>query len=172
MSGGKHKYTDQLMALNKCRPVTTPIQVGSRSNVTTPLHYEIWAEQLSDHPDRAFVSYRVTGLCEGFRIGFNRAHPISSAASNFPTTHNDMVHDYLSKEVTLDRMFPLYPPLSKQIHVSPLEIIPKKKPGKWRLIVELSSPQGYSVNEGISPELASVHYASVRQSGLVGPAGR
>ena len=73
VSGGKHKYTDQLMALNKCRPVTTPIQVGSRSNVTTPLHYEIWAEQLSDHPDRAFVSYRVTGLCEGFRIGFNRS---------------------------------------------------------------------------------------------------
>ena len=150
------------MALEKCRPLTTPIQVGSRSNVTMPLHYEIWAEQLSDHPDRAFVSYIVTGLREGFRIGFNRAHPTSSAASNFPTTHKDVVHDYLSKKVALDRMFPLYPPLSQQIHVSPLGIIPKKnKPGKWHLIVDLSSPKGYSVNEGISPELASVHYASV-----------
>ena len=100
-----------------------------------PLHYEIRAEQLSDHPDRAFVSYIVTGLHEGFRFGFNRAHPTSSAASNFPTTHNDVVHDYLRKEVALDRMFPLYPPLSKQIHVSPLGIIQKKnKPGKWRLM--------------------------------------
>ena len=40
--------------------------------------------------------------------------------------------------------------------------IPKKyKPDKWRLIVDLSSPKGYSVNDAIASELCSVSYTSV-----------
>jgi len=37
----------------------------------------------------------------------------------------------------------------------------KNKPGKLCLIVDLSSPEGSSVNEGIDTELATLHYASV-----------
>ncbi|KAM4021777.1 LOW QUALITY PROTEIN: uncharacterized protein ACNLHF_027092 [Anomaloglossus baeobatrachus] len=39
-------------------------------------------------------------------------------------------------------------------------IIPKKEPGKYRLIHHLSHPKGASVNDGIPPEEASVTYAS------------
>ena len=35
------------------------------------------------------------------------------------------------------------------------------QPGKWRLIVDPSHPEGKSVNDGISPELCSLHYARV-----------
>ncbi len=43
-------------------------------------------------------------------------------------------------------------------------VIPKKhQPGKWRLIVDLSSPEGHSTNDGISKELASLSYTSVDQ---------
>ena len=35
------------------------------------------------------------------------------------------------------------------------------KPGKWRLIIDLSSPAGASVNDGISSDLSSVSYVSV-----------
>ena len=48
------------------------------------------------------------------------------------------------------------------VHYSPLGIIPKRnKPGKWRLIVDLSSPQGISINDGIDTDKSSLSYASV-----------
>ena len=46
--------------------------------------------------------------------------------------------------------------------MNPIGLIPKPhRPGKWRLIVNLSAPEGHSVNDGISKELASMHYASM-----------
>ena len=48
------------------------------------------------------------------------------------------------------------------IHISPLGVIPKmNKPGKYHLIVDLSSPAGFSTNDGISQELSSIKYTSV-----------
>ena len=35
------------------------------------------------------------------------------------------------------------------------------KDDKWRLILDLSSPEGHSVNEEVSKELASLSYISV-----------
>ena len=49
-----------------------------------------------------------------------------------------------------------------QVHVSRFGVISKPhQPGKWRLITDLSSPKGASVNDGVSPSLCSVSYASV-----------
>ncbi len=46
---------------------------------------------------------------------------------------------------------------SRRDLVLPFGVIPKKgKPGKWRLIVNLSAPDGHSVNDSIARELASV----------------
>ena len=50
-------------------------------------------------------------------------------------------------------------PLTK---ISPIGLIPKPhQVGKWQLIVDLSYPRDYSVNAGISEELASITYAHV-----------
>ena len=47
-------------------------------------------------------------------------------------------------------------------HLSSLELIPKKnKPGKWLMIIDLSSPQGSNINNGISMNIASLQYASI-----------
>ena len=35
------------------------------------------------------------------------------------------------------------------------------KPGKWRLILGLSHPEGQSVNDGINEKLSSLSYVSV-----------
>ena len=41
-------------------------------------------------------------------------------------------------------------------------VIPKKlQPGKWRLILDLSSPEDHSVNAGIPREPFSIRYISV-----------
>ena len=53
-------------------------------------------------------------------------------------------------------MLPLSP-----FRVSPLGVIPKKTPGEFRLIHQLSYPKGSSVNNGISPEFYSVRYATI-----------
>ena len=43
--------------------------------------------------------------------------------------------------------------------LSPFGVIPKfSQPGKWRLIVDLSSPHGRSVNDGIEANLCSLNY--------------
>ena len=49
----------------------------------------------------------------------------------------------------------------EEVHVSPIGVIPKKAAGKWRLIVDLSSPKGGSINDGIDEELASLAYVSI-----------
>ena len=53
-------------------------------------------------------------------------------------------------------------------------VIPKKnKPGKWRLIDDLSSPERLSVNDGVDVDRSSLSYASVDHlSALVVSSGR
>ena len=48
------------------------------------------------------------------------------------------------------------------MQISPLGVIPKKHtPGKWRLIVGLSNPKNFTVNDGIPKEFCSLSYVSV-----------
>ena len=62
----------------------------------------------------------------------------------------------------MGRVLGPFPPASLgTIQVSPLGVIPKKGLNKWRLILDLSSPEGGSVNDGISPDLCSLSYISV-----------
>ena len=48
------------------------------------------------------------------------------------------------------------------MQISRFGVIPKQnQPGKWRLILDLSSPSTYSVNDGIDKSWCSMRYASV-----------
>lgn len=47
----------------------------------------------------------------------------------------------------------------ENLHISRFRVIAKKyQPGKWRLIFNLSSPQGHSVNDGIPKDPFSAQY--------------
>ena len=65
-----------------------------------------------------------------------------------------MIDEYLANEVRLGHVAGLFDvPLMQDLHVSSFGVIPKKgQPDKWPLIMDLSSPQGHSVNDGINPE--------------------
>ena len=55
------------------------------------------------------------------------------------------------------------PPLSR-LHISSFGVIPKKgQLGKWRLIVDLSSPWGARVNDGIDPDGFALQYVRADQ---------
>ena len=119
-----------------------------------PLSLKEWSKALFDHPDQRFVSYLLSSIPWGFRIGFNRHCPLDSASSNMVSTHPEIVQEYLSREVALGRMFTKTH--CRNSHISPLGIISKKnKPGKWRLIVDMSSPFGQASTTVLIPHLHS-----------------
>ena len=48
-----------------------------------------------------------------------------------------------------------------QVQLSPLGVITKMSLGKWRLITDLSSPEGHSVNDGIPSAVCSLNYITI-----------
>ena len=71
----------------------------------------------------------------------------------------------MANEVSLGRVAgPFHTPQLPLLYVSSFGVIPKKgQPDKWHLIVDLSSPGGASVNDGIDSDEFTLHYISVDQ---------
>ena len=80
-----------------------------------------------------------------------RRHNHPSALANRPVVSERIWH-----EVGLGRMIgPMS--LVEGIHTSPIGLVPKaRQQGKWRMIVDLSSPKAKSVNDSITFELCSL----------------
>ncbi len=92
--------------------------------------------------------------------------PSKSSPLNMPSAdeHPEVVDNYIREEVASERLVEMAGSEAERlgIHTSPFGVIPKKnKPNKGRLILDLSSPTGQSVNNGIGKELASLSYVSV-----------
>lgn len=125
----------------------------------------MWQASLAYHPDRDFANWVVAGIRHGFRIGFDytRGRPRRSnrnLASAFEKPQ--VIREYLAKECAEGRiMGPFTSTELPQLHISRFGVVPKSTQGKWRLILDLSSPDGHSVNDGISEALCSLSYVSV-----------
>ena len=140
--------------------------------IHTPLKVEAWAQALGGHPNRAWADCLVTCLREGVRIGFNPNVSCGSAKANMQsaTAHPDIVEQYLLEEIALDNVAGPFPldPLKEFVTLNRFGVIPKaNKPGKWRLIVDLSYPHGNSVNDGIPTNDASMAYSSIEDAGRI-----
>ena len=101
---------------------------------------------------------------EGFTIGVDTKRiTLKSARHNLLSAaeHPHVIDSYLENEVSLQCMVgPLT--ASPQIHISPMGIIPKpRQPWNWRLITDLSSPKGKSVNDAIAVQLCNLQYSRV-----------
>ena len=102
----------------------------------------------------------------GFRLGFNPAAvSLRSASQNMSSVllQPEVIDYYLLAEIDRGKIagpFPT-PPLTN-LHTSRFGLIPKEhQPGKWHLILFLSSTPGGSVNDSIQREPFSVQYMSV-----------
>ena len=162
---GKYCYGAHLMQLEACKPECRGVPPRLLP-VITPLEWETWARALQLHPDRDFVAYIVGGLRDGFRVGFNYAsHGCVSAKRNMlsASQHPEVIDAYLEEECTQGRIIgPLDTQEAEGVHISRFGVIPKPhKPGCWRLILDLSHPEGASVNDGIDQALSSLSYVSV-----------
>ena len=84
------------------------------------------------------------------------------SAWEHPEIIQEIIQEYLAKEGAEGRVLGPFPPASLPgVQVSRLRVIPKKGLNKWRLILDLSSPEGQSVNDGIRTELCSLSYMSI-----------
>ena len=127
---------------------------------------EKWDAYLSRHPNSVFADFIRYGMRAGFRIG---TVPVSRASQSCPPSrrnhrsvheHPEEVTRYIQAEILAGRLQP--PPPDAITHTSPIGIIPKsRQPGKWRLITNLSSPRGNSVNNTIDPLLCSLKYTAI-----------
>ena len=164
-------YTPQLLQLERCTPSHARKVPETLAQIHTPLIIPAWECALANHPDKEFVSYILAGIRCGFRIGFAYpSHKCQSPKRNMQSAkeYPHIVEEYLAMEVAAGRIIgPLDPSSIPHAQVSPFGVIPKSQPGKWRLIVDLSSPEGRSVNDGISPEWCSLSYISVDEVAAV-----
>lgn len=104
--------------------------------------------------------YLIQGIREGFRLGVSETKKTWSAK---PSKPDSTVSTKLSEEIEKKRVLgPFLKPPIKDLHISPITAIEKKKKGTFRLIHNLSAPRGGSVNDAIPDHLKSVNYCYVQ----------
>ena len=160
----QHPWTPKLLALDQCTPRGGIDLYPLLCEVTTPFLWPAWELVLQGYPDKQFRDYIVRGIRYGFRIGFDhsRATNFTSKRRNMASAyeHTEVIESYLTNEVQLGHIFgPFERHAIPPVHVSGFGVIPKSH--KWRLIVDLSSPDGSSINDGIDRATCSLSYVTV-----------
>ncbi len=111
------------------------------------------------------TSYIIEGIRKGFRIGFQHERCLyMSAKSNMASTihHPELAAEYLAAEIEVGRIVEVPNECTQEVQISRFGFIPKSnQPGKRQLVLDLSSPDGASINNGINPELCSVVFVLV-----------
>ena len=80
-----------------------------------------------------------------------------------------MITEYIREEAATGLFLgPIVEDQAQFVHISKFGVIPKGHvPGKWRLITDLSSPAGLSVNDSINVPICSLTYITVDQVAAV-----
>ena len=129
-----------------------PNYVGARLPVPSQLDVPMWRRLLQDYDDFLVCDF----LDFGWPLGYTKLElPVFDVraahrgALNFPQS----VTDYLASEVTLGHISGPFAinqsPFPDKLIVSPLNMVEKRDSTERRVIVDLSWPDGTSVNDGI-----------------------
>ena len=143
--------TQQVLHSDKFNPLP--------SHAITPVNILNFSKCTYNHPDQNLTKYLLEGLTHGFDIGFHNTHTPTNPNNLLSATEHCLpVTQALMKEVERGHTagpFPVSP--IPNLHCSPLGSR-EKKDGTRRLIMDLSQPRGFSVNEGIDKEEFTVKY--------------
>ena len=116
--------------------------------ISTPLVLDTWRAALQSQSDRGWVECLLTGIREGFRICLIQTPQYQSSQGNTlsVTDKAEVVSSFLTSQCGKGRMLGPFPPEdSTGVITSHMAVIPKKVAGKWRVIVDLSSPHIVSI---------------------------
>ena len=160
---GSYLYTADLLQLEAS---SSSSHYLSWPTYQSPIKLDQLTPYLASHPDQNFASYINRGLLTGFRVGYSLDRSLlRSRKANHPSAccNRKVVDERIAAEVAEGRFLgPIPHQLLPVVHTSPLGLVPKAHhSNKWRMICDLSSPLGVSVNDGISSDLCSLHYAKV-----------
>ena len=132
---------------------------------STPVNIVSLSAELKHHPDEQFTASLIHDLQWGCNIGY--AGPRSARITpnlKSASLHTEAVSTALVKEVSNGHTAGPFPtPPIPNLQCSPLGVVPKKD-GSWRIIMDLSSPHGSSVNDFISKDDFALHYATFDQA--------
>ena len=126
----------------------------------TPVRVHRLKHYLSNY-DTALRDSVVGGFTHGFRIPSTIQHPIAHTYSNHASAfdHSTFVTMKLSREINMGRVAGPFDVLTPaDVILSPIGVVPKKKPGEFRLIHDLSFPKLDSVNSHTEKVYTEVTY--------------
>ena len=132
--------------------------------VHSPLPWREWDRSLALILDQRFRRYITEGLWYSFRVRFEYHHRCQTSRRNMASAleQPQVFWDCLATECSEGRVLgTLDLSALPQVHTSQFGVIPKGKTGKWHLIVDMSSPEGRSVNNGIPDSFCSLSYVTV-----------
>ena len=114
------------------------------------------------------MEYILKGISRGFHIGHDLVSPLEPARRNIPSAgeHPEVITKYIEKECAEGRVLGPFQvdDIEPRVQISRFGVIPKgHTPGKWRLILDLSFPEGSSVNDGIPSDLCSIQYLKIEE---------
>ena len=159
-------YTKDLLKLEHTFQRGQSISVDPRlTGIHAPLQLASWQKRLYPHPDKEFSSYILRGIEKGFYIGVDAAFPLISAKKNMQSAsqHLDVIDKYIQAKLKKNRIKgPFHSHLAPSVHINRFGLFLKKhQAGKWRLITDLSFPEGASINDAIDSTLCSRKYITV-----------
>ena len=114
--------------------------------------------------DEEKLSFIREGLTEGFHLGcVGVPDTVLSKNHRNADQHPEVITQFIAKGQIEGRIAGpfLTPPPFEPFISSPLGVVPKSEPGKFRVIHDLSFPRNNSVNSRIPPENSQVTYDSI-----------
>ena len=131
-------------------------------NIVSPIKVDVLEKLLKHYPCPGSRDYLVSGFRYGFDIGFRGSfEDPNSRPRNLLSARNNVeqVSEAIVKELSRGHTSGPFPhPPFIHTHCSPIGSAPKPD-GSVRLILDLSSPRGQSVNDGISKEEFTCKYS-------------
>ena len=144
-----------MLPLRTAQPILTDLDLKSLfdpilTTISTPVNVNLLHQELRNHPNQSLVSYLLEGFTNGCDIGYTGEHFPVCTKNLLSALHNPgPVSETISKELSQGHIAgPFTSPPFPNLHCSPLGCVPKKD-GPYKLIIDLSSPPGRSVNENI-----------------------
>ena len=128
---------------------------------SSPINIHILNSLLIDYPNKSSAKLLSEGFSSGFRLEYNGIREARDSPNLKSIKLNpSAAAAKMSKEISLGRIAGPFvsKPIDKLI-VSPIGLVPKSEPGKFRLIQHLSFPHGSSINDGINPDYCKVKYS-------------
>lgn len=152
-----YPYTQDLLTLHNCSKTTHTARVACIPGITdivSPLHPAAWAQALQNHPDARLCKYILLGLQHEFRTGFDHTQPLSPARPSAAVPSRRVLVQRICSAQGSGPSSPLHGPRSPR---EPFWRAPQAPPA----ILDLSSPLGRRVNDGIDRDSCSLQYTTV-----------